>query len=76
MDSCYRGEVLFKFKPSIVLDEPDVAYLTEEIYSAAYNVGERIGRLIVIPLPEVAFVESDELSETERGTGGYGSSGK
>ena len=76
LDSCYRGEVLFKFKPSIVLDEPDVAYLPEEIYSAAYNVGERIGQIIVVPLPDVEFVEADKLSETERGMGGYGSSGK
>ena len=41
-----------------------------------YNVGDRICQLIVMPIPEVEFVEVDELSETERGTGGYGSTGK
>lgn len=39
-----------------------------------YQVGDRIGQLIIIPYPYVEFVESDELSDSERGTGGYGSS--
>lgn len=76
LDSGFRGEVLFKFKPSIVADEPDVAYLPERIYSDAYNIGERIGQIIIMPYPEIEFVEVDELSDTDRGNGAYGSSGK
>lgn len=66
LDSGYRGEVLFKFK---------------EVYNhswetTAYEIGDRIGQLIIIPYPEVEFIEVSELSETDRGCGGYGSSGK
>lgn len=41
-----------------------------------YEVGDRIGQLIIMPYPKVQMVEVDELSETDRGTGGYGSTGK
>lgn len=41
-----------------------------------YSLGDRIGQIIIMPYPEVEFVEVDELSETERGEGSYGSSGK
>lgn len=74
IDSGYRGEVLFKFKPSCVIEKPDLAYLPESI--AKYEIGERIGQIIIMPYPEVEFVEVDELSDSDRGTGGYGSSGK
>lgn len=74
IDSGYRGEVSFKFKPSNVIEKPDLAYIPESI--SKYEVGDRIGQLIIIPYPEVTFVETDELSETPRGNGGYGSTGK
>jgi len=38
--------------------------------------GERIAQMVICELPEVDFVESDELSESKRGTGGFGSTGK
>lgn len=59
LDEDYRGEIKFKF------------------YAEArpYDVGQRIGQLVVLQLPQVAFEEAAELSETERGTGGYGSTG-
>ncbi len=38
-----------------------------------YEVGDRVAQLIIIPYPKVEFEEVEELSETERGTGGYGS---
>lgn len=37
---------------------------------------ERIAQLIIMPVHEVKFYESDTLSETERGTGGFGSTGR
>ena len=64
VDSGYRGEVMFKFKPICT----DV--------KQHYQVGERIGQLIIIPYPDVEFVEADELSDSDRGEGGYGSSGR
>jgi dUTP pyrophosphatase len=38
--------------------------------------GDRICQGMVIPVPRVEFVEVSELSETERGAGGFGSTGK
>jgi dUTP pyrophosphatase len=42
---------------------------------SVYNVGDRVGQIIIVPRPFVEWEEVDELSVTERGTGGYGSSG-
>ena len=43
---------------------------------STYKVGDRIGQLIILPLPEVTLVEVDELGDSERGAGGFGSSGE
>jgi dUTP pyrophosphatase len=40
-----------------------------------YEVGERIGQLIIMPYPKIEFEEVDELPTTERGDGGFGSTG-
>lgn len=64
IDSDYRGEIKFRFK-SVV---PSGA--------KKYNVGDRIGQLIAIPYPTLDIEVVDELGETKRGDGGYGSSGK
>ncbi len=40
-----------------------------------YEVGERVAQIIIMPFPEVAFQEAASLSDSERGTGGYGSTG-
>jgi dUTP pyrophosphatase len=61
IDSGYRGEIKAKFRKG---------------GSKGYKVGERIAQLIIIPYPEVVFEEVEELSDSDRGTGGYGSSGK
>ncbi len=41
-----------------------------------YNIGDRIGQIMILPYPVIQFNEVEELSETERGAGGFGSSGK
>ena len=74
IDSGFRGEILFKFKPSNVIEKPDLAYIPESI--SKYEIGERIGQIIIMPYHDVEFVEVEELSDSERGDGGYGSSGK
>lgn len=83
IDSGYRGEVSFKFKPSMALDKRQCVKVDKDrLWSVAvkqneiYKIGERIGQMIIMPYPKVEFVEVDELSQTERGEGGYGSSGK
>ena len=64
IDSGYRGEVQATFKKiqGIALDN--------------YKVGDRIFQLMVIPHPTIQFIEVNELSNTERGEGGFGSTGK
>ena len=65
----YRGEVFFKFKcPSRFTNFDDTC--------STYNVGDRIGQIIILPYPQIEFEEVEELSETDRGTGGFGSTGK
>ena len=41
-----------------------------------YNIGDKIGQLIILPYPQIEFEEVQELSMTERGEGGYGSTDK
>lgn len=65
IDSGYRGEVKFKFKRLFHLDD-----------MVEYEVGERVGQMIIMPYPRIEFVVVDELTNSERGTGGYGSTGK
>jgi dUTP pyrophosphatase len=65
IDSGYRGEIMFKFRPNPSL-----------INAKIYHPGERVGQLIIIPYPQVTLVESAELSDTERGESGFGSTGK
>lgn len=73
LDSGYRGEVLFKYK----IQYPHVEHLgfTHNM-STDYKIGDRIGQIIIIPYPTIEFEEVDKLSESERGDGGYGSTGK
>ena len=65
IDSNYRGEILAKFKNT-----------TGDSVPAVYPIGAKIAQIIIMPYPTINFVESDELSKTERGEGGYGSSDK
>lgn len=75
IDSGYRGEVTVKFRP---MDSFGYA-LTKESrknFKFEYHIGERVAQLIIMPYPHIDFVETDVLSETERGEGGFGSTGK
>ena len=69
VDSGYRGELQATFKK--VYGPNDV-----RIDQTDYKVGDRIAQIIIIPYPQITFVEVDELSITERGEGGFGSTGK
>jgi dUTP pyrophosphatase len=62
IDSGYRGEI------QVVLLNTD----REETFTAA--AGERIAQLVVMPVPEVALREVDELPPSQRGVRGFGSS--
>lgn len=79
IDAGYRGEVMAKFKPSLSFGVkagiPELGYVRMAPCDI-YEVGERIAQLIIMKLPDVQLIESEELGESERGIGGYGSSGK
>lgn len=64
IDSDYRGEVMGKF------------YLHSDNGGNAYEAGERCVQLLILPLPSVEMVEAASLSDTARGVGGYGSTGR
>lgn len=63
IDSGYRGELQATFRRH------------KGVASTDYEVGDKIAQIIIVPYPSIEFIETDELSETERGTGGFGSSG-
>lgn len=63
VDAGYRGEI------KVALLNTDL----DEAYDIA--VGDRIAQLIVMPVPPVRFVPVDELPDSVRGDGGFGSSG-
>ena len=65
IDSGYRGEITFKFKT-----------VGSKMYPDMYHVGDRIGQLIILPYPDIHWDEVDELEDSDRGDGGYGSTGK
>ena len=69
IDSRYRGEIMAKFKP--VMGTYDT--ILELFESNEYQVGDRIVQMIILPYPQIEFEEVEELSETERGYGGFGS---
>ncbi|MFW9958818.1 MAG: dUTP diphosphatase [Candidatus Odinarchaeota archaeon] len=62
IDSGYRGEV-----KTIMINLGDKPFKITK--------GMRISQLAIRPIPEVQFIEVDELSDTERGEGGFGSTG-
>lgn len=64
IDSGYRGEIMATFNLKNPWSDDDV-----------YHIGDRIAQLVIIPVPLVKYTEVDELSETQRGTDGHGSTG-
>ena len=75
IDSGFRGEVTAKFASRKFISYEGVVKPTFYVYDT-YNIGDRVAQMVILPYPKVEFVEVDELSDTERGTGGYGSTGK
>jgi len=64
IDSGYRGEIQATFRR------------TNGNIQTEYEVGDRIAQIIIMPVPYVEFTEVEELTSTERGEGGFGSTGK
>ena len=66
----YRGEIMISFK----FRDHDAKAITQLV--KPYEIGQRVAQMIIMPYPHIDFVEVDELSESDRGEGGYGSTGK
>jgi len=64
VDSGYRGELQATFRKH------------KGVASTKYEIGDRIAQIMIIPHPTVELIEVNELSETVRGEGGFGSTGK
>jgi len=65
IDEGYRGEVVVRFKSA----SPVMAH------PVAYSKGDRVAQLVVRKTINANFIEVEELVETERGEGGFGSTG-
>lgn len=63
IDSGFRGEIQTTFKK------------TDDGECVIYSVGDRACQMIIIPYPKVNIIVSDELNYSERGDGGFGSTG-
>jgi dUTP pyrophosphatase len=61
IDSGYRGEIMMKYS----IGDPH----------NDYQIGDRVGQLIIMPYPRIDFKEVDALTQTDRDKGGYGSTG-
>lgn len=63
IDSNYRGEI----KAILVNLDPKEPFVISH--------GDRIAQIVILETPAVMLEEADELDETDRGSGGFGSSG-
>lgn len=61
IDADFRGSVKLQFRH------------TNPIVKKEYKVGDRVGQIIIMPIPAITLVEAQDLSDTERGEGGFGS---
>jgi len=73
IDASYRGEIMCRFhqtnKHHNFWGEPNPN-------RKLYKVGERVAQLVFIELPKITLIEAEELSDTQRGSGGFGHTGK
>ena len=84
IDSGYRGEIKLRYK-KIVNPSEEKTNILQNIFTNSstliyeierYEVGDKVGQIMIIPIPFVEFTEVSELSQTDRGDGGFGSTGK
>lgn len=77
----YRGEIQFRYKNRDRYRKSFLEWLTGKVNveralkKAPYKIGDRVGQMVVFPYPKVTILEFNELSDTVRGTGGFGSTG-
>jgi dUTP pyrophosphatase len=67
IDSDYRGEIVLRFK---ILEEQSAGAFK---YANTYQQGDKVGQLLLVQVPTLEVEEVEELGNTERGLGGFGS---
>ena len=86
LDSSYRGELKLRFKRNYVIKhlgdnktleksafEHRISPTEILICDKIYEIGDKVGQIMIVPYPQIEFNEVEELSETQRGSGGFGS---
>jgi len=76
IDSGYRGEISVTMRPHRRWTSAAQLERFEPLILQPYKVGDRVAQLIIMPYPQIELIEVSELSESQRGEGGYGSTGK
>jgi dUTP pyrophosphatase len=79
IDSGYIGEVSFRFYKIITKELSSTTKILSHIKKEdqkVYEINDKIGQIIFMKLPSIKLVEVEELSTTERGSGGFGSTDK
>lgn len=89
LDSGYTGNLKLRYKRNYRIEhlgtnktleksgfEHNVSPIDILIADKYYNIGDRVGQIMIIPYPEINFTETEVFEDTERGSGGFGSTGK
>ena len=66
IDSGYRGEIELRYK-RIKSDFADIV--------KKYEIGDRVGQIMIIPYPQIKITQVENLGDSERGEEGFGSTG-
>jgi len=75
IDSDYRGEVLVKLRSDDELLPATPYGITPDTSVLNIGPGDRVAQAMLVPVPRVVFEVAQKLGETERGSGGFGSTG-
>jgi dUTP pyrophosphatase len=80
IDAGFHGEVKAKYRPTSTQPvrgtQTDSIEVCQSSRANIFKVGEKVAQMIIMKLPDVAFVETDELPQSERGEGGWGHTGR
>lgn len=79
IDSGYRGEVMIRFKTHTTISLKSIKKFFKFLFFKNYKhyeIGDKVAQIIIIPYPNIEFIEVSELSKTERGEGGFGHTDK
>jgi dUTP pyrophosphatase len=80
IDASYRGEIVGRFRKiigdkvkDILLNENDISINFDN--AKIFDADERVMQIVFIEIPKITLIEVEELSETQRGSGGFGHTG-